>query len=126
MITTLPSTSSGRVLPAALGSEVPWLRDGWRMAKREGTAVFELITNKYAAVIARHKTLAQELKARGRLVTEQKADLERSLAQRGYDPGRHFKELAQGKADLIAAIGLSVLTAALVVFVLLAFGPSWL
>jgi hypothetical protein len=72
------------------------------------------------------EVLAQQLKAQGRIALERRNEIADSLQRNGFEPGRHLKELAQGRIDLAWAAGLSVLNAALIVFVLLAFGPSWL
>jgi outer membrane protein OmpA-like peptidoglycan-associated protein len=121
------SSASLAVLPGGSTSNPNrWLRDGWRMAEREGPTVVGSIERKQDAERSAFQAAAQDFKARGHVALKRRIELEASLEAAGYDPARHLKELAQGKADLIWAIGLSVLSAALVVFVLLAFGPSWL
>lgn len=111
----------------ALGAESnTWIREGWRMAQVEGPSVVGSIERTHTAEVAVFETQEEELKARGHILLKRKNEADQALERAGYEAGRHLRELAQGRLDLWWAIALSILNAALIVFVLLAFGPSWL
>lgn len=103
-----------------------WIRDGWDMAQLERQAAFDTIELKHAAEAKDLQRSVEGLKARGHVVLQQRNELDRTLTNRGYDPGEHLRQMAHGKLDLALAIGLFMLNAALAVLVLLAFGPTWL
>jgi hypothetical protein len=103
-----------------------WIKDGWRMARREHAAVFESIDMKHVAETYTHTALADKLKARGRAVLDERTELDRHLTASAFSYGEHLRNLAHGKVDLAWALGLLVLNAALALFVLLGFGPWFL
>jgi outer membrane protein OmpA-like peptidoglycan-associated protein len=123
---TLPRRTYRYALAGSTGSPRRWIRDGWLMAQCEGATAFDSIEKKHAAEVSAHETIGRALKARGRVALERRTELEHSLQRDGFDSAQRLKDFAQGRVDLVWAVGLSVLNAALVVFVLLAFGPSWL
>lgn len=69
---------------------------------------------------------AENLKAEGRRVLEERDSLNLALAEGGFNPTQHLSEWHQGRVDLAIAAALAVLNIAPTVFVFLAFGPAWL
>ena len=57
---------------------------------------------------------------------ERRDELVQALQNLGFSPAEHAARTAQGKIDLVWAVGLLILNAALSMFVLLIFGPTWL
>ena len=103
-----------------------WIQEGQQMAQREGPAAFESIEIHHGAELIAGKSLAAEIEARGSLSLERRDELVQTLQQLGFCPAQHAARMAQGKVDLVWALGLLVLNAALSLFVLLIFGPTWL
>ena len=57
---------------------------------------------------------------------ERRDELVAALQNLRFSPAEHAARIAQGKIDLAWAVGLLVLNAALSLFVLMIFGPTWL
>lgn len=104
-----------------------WIADGWQMARREGSGVFESIDHKHAAEGAACTVTIESLKARGRGVLEQHRRLDDRLKAMAFDPAEHLRDLAQGRVDLAWAIVLTLVNAALAMLVLsIGAGPMWI
>jgi hypothetical protein len=103
-----------------------WIREGAQMAKRDPDGVEDSIEVLHGAESASHTVLADRLKARGRIVLEERADLQKSLEAAGFNPSQHLSEQVQGRVDLAIASALAFLNVALSMFVFLGFGPLWL
>jgi hypothetical protein len=120
----VPARTGDRVIRSS--DPQTWIDEGWQMAEQEQEGVLVSIDLARTAEMASYDALAQGLKAQGGIAQDQRTRLQQTLEAAGFDPARHFQELAQGKLDLIWAIALTGLNACLAVFVLLGFGPFWL
>jgi hypothetical protein len=102
-----------------------WIRDGRKMARRDPHGVVDAIKGKHAAEKASFEAVSQQLKADGQTVLARRDELNQVLQAAGFDAGQHLREIAQAKIDLVWAIGLLVVNAALALVILLGLGPTW-
>ena len=124
----MTTTITALTAPGAVGARpTAWIRDGRRMAQREGPAVFDSIQHKHQAEEASFGVVTDGLKASGRKLIEDYQQLERRLEELTFDPVRHLRAVAHGRLDLLWAAALTCLNAVLAVFVLaLGAGPMWM
>lgn len=112
----------------ALGNfEVPprqALQEGWRMAEKEGDSAFQSIELLHAAEVQKAKVEVISIEARGHVLLRLLDTIERKLVDLGFSISQHLQDMACGRLDLIIAVALSVINAALALFVVLAMGPK--
>ena len=103
-----------------------WIEEGRQMAHQEGPAAFESIQIHHGAELLSSEVQVSEIEARGAQALERRDGLVRALQNLRFSPAEHAARMAQGKIDLLWAVGLLILNAALSLFVLMIFGPTWL
>jgi hypothetical protein len=103
-----------------------WIREGAAMARRDPQGVADSIAALHSAESASLAVVADNLKAEGRRVLEERDDLNKALEQAGFNPTRYLSDRQQGRIDLAIAAALAVVNVALSLFVFLGFGPIWL
>jgi hypothetical protein len=99
------------------------IRDGWEMAEKEGKAAFETIELLHAADTNVSQTAAMHLQARGRVNLEKRDLIDANLRAAGFTIAQYLHQTARGQIDLIQGLALLAVSAALGLFLLLAFGP---
>ena len=109
--------------PVSTGAE-ELIREGWAMAAKEGEPSFESIEIARAAEIKAAEVEAKHIQATGQLTLQLRDTVQARLQGLGFSVAEHLHQIARGKVDLIQAIGLLAVSAALALFVLLAFGPG--
>jgi hypothetical protein len=102
------------------------VRDGWEMAEREGELALESIELKHNAEVREAEVEARHIEAAGHVTLHRRDSAQATLQKRGFDVAQYLHEMARGHVDLIQAIGLFAVSAALALCVLLAFGPGML
>ncbi len=115
-----------RDLSRPRGSARQWIREGARMARNDPDGVADSIADLHTAESVSCAVLADTLKAQGRIVLEERTDLQKSLEGVGFNPTEHLSQQVHGRIDLALAGALAVVNVALSIFVFLAFGPVWL
>jgi hypothetical protein len=118
-------TTSDVQQPVQLSSEQP-ISEGWQMAETEGEAVFESIDIRHSAELHRAEVEAKHIEAKGHTALRLRDAADAKLRELGFDLARHLSEMARGRIDLLQAIALFIVSAALALFVLMAFGPALL
>lgn len=99
------------------------IREGWEIAAREGKTAVETIELLHAGEVQISATETAHLQACGRTALESRNRVDASLRDAGFTDSDYLHQVARGRADLIQGVGLFLVSAALALFVLLAFGP---
>jgi len=100
-----------------------WIREGREMARTEPAGVLDTIEMKYAAEVASHDVLARHIDAAGSAILAYCADLKQRLQELHFDAAEGLRQMAQGKLDFVLAVALLAVSAALAIFVVLAYAP---
>ena len=108
-----------------VGSEEP-TREGWDMAAKEGKAAFESIEIRHRAEIKAAEVETKHIQAVGGTALNLRDAVQAQLREPGFNVAEHLHQIARGKIDLMQALGLLAVSAALALFVLLTFGPGLL
>lgn len=103
-----------------------WIREGADMARRDPVGVADSIASLHEAETASLAVMAENLKAEGRRVLEERDDLNKALEEEGFKSTEYLSEQQQGRIDLAIAGALAAVNIALTLFVFLGFGPAWL
>jgi len=102
----------------------PAVREGWKMAEVEGRAALESIELMRNAETKAAEGEARHIEAMGHVTLQQRNTIETKLHELGFSIAQHWHEIARGRTDLIQAIALFAVSAALALCLLLAFGPG--
>jgi hypothetical protein len=100
--------------------------EGSEMAVKEGGAAFESIEIRHSAEIRAAEIEVKHIQALGHTTLQQRDVVQAQLHERAFSIAEHLHQIARGKIDLMQALGLLIVSAALALFVLLAFGPGFL
>jgi hypothetical protein len=98
--------------------ESRWISEGHHLARQQGQQGFESIISLNTVERAAFAAKSESIKASGRHLLEQVQQLDEGLSASGFDPARHLRDLAQGRADLVWALLLTLLNGVLAVLVL--------
>jgi hypothetical protein len=102
------------------------IQEGRDMAEKEGEGAFESIEIRHCAEVKAAGIQANHIQAKGSVALQLRDTLHAKLQQLGFNLANHLHEMARGRIDMMQAVGLLVVSIALALFVLLAFGPAWL
>src|ERR1700676_23805 len=99
-------------------------QEGWKMAEIEGEAALQSIELRRSAETRAANVEARHIEATGQVMLQRRDAVQTKLQENGFDVAQHLHEMARGRVDLIQAIGLLAVSAALALYILLAFGPG--
>src|SRR5665213_2042729 len=111
--------------PFSIGFEES-IRQGREMAEIEGEAALESIELRRSAETKAANIEARHIEATGQVMLQRRDAVQTKLQENDFDVAQHLHEMARGRVDLIQAFGLLAFSAALALYILLAFGPGWL